>query len=465
MSHRAHAFGGLWSSRGAPVKQSAEQIVFVDNPDSTVTAIIQMRYVGASQKFAWVIPMPGTPTVGVSSNTVFQRLDAATAPQYWLEVGDGGLLPDGGVAAKCIQQDDSDAALDAGAATDGSDATAPVSVMDQGSVGPYDYVNIKVDPNLSDPSKVATRWLTTNGYDLTRIDGTVLRPYLKDGLNLLAFKLSDGKDVGAVRPVILTYESKLPMIPIRPTAVAAQDHMGIQVWVIGPSQAVPDNYKSLVINDALIDWLTAQKYVNGTLPAGGAGPFGPKIRKPSNYDAIVIAAAHEAGGQGFVTELGGPASQYRDKVWSALDDQQVTTISKQSYADGIDAILTANSSFGSWDGWKDAILGATTLPAGVAIDEFGRNPERYRGVAKVDTAKFFHLLDTTVIKPVADTAAMLYRAPYLTRLYGTMSSNEMTVDPAFNYNSDIAQENSLNITKKIIKCIQPRSEVESPWPL
>ena len=31
--------------------------------------------------------------------------------------------------------------------------------------------------------------------------------------------------------------------------------MGIQVWVIGPSQAVPANYKSLVINDALIDWI------------------------------------------------------------------------------------------------------------------------------------------------------------------------------------------------------------------
>ena len=78
----------------------------------------------------------------------------------------------------------------------------------------------------------------------------MLSPYLRDGLNLLAFKLTKGTDVGAIRPVILTYESKLPMIPIRPTSVAAHDDMGIQVWVFGPSQAVPDNYKSLVLNEA-----------------------------------------------------------------------------------------------------------------------------------------------------------------------------------------------------------------------
>ena len=44
---------------------------------------------------------------------------------------------------------------------------------------------------------------------------------MSGGLNLLAFKLTSGTDVGAIRPVTLTYESKLPMIPIRPTAVAA----------------------------------------------------------------------------------------------------------------------------------------------------------------------------------------------------------------------------------------------------
>jgi hypothetical protein len=470
MSHPAHACGGFWCSQTAPVNQAAEEIIFVDNPDSTVTAIIQIKYVGPSQKFAWVIPMPGKPTVDVSSNTAFQRLDNATAPQYRLEVTVEGM---------CMQQYYPTAfgntatgasAPQAGAAMDSKSA---VTVIDMGSVGPYDYTTIAVDPSLAgkDAAKVATDWFTANGYDLTTLDSAVLSPYLNDGLNLLAFKLTKGTDTGAIRPVVLTYESKLPAVPIRPTAVAAQDDMGIQIWVVGPSQAIPDNYKSLVINEALIDWLSGPQYMTGTLPATGPGAlkpvggpgFYPYSQKPSNYDAVVTAAANEAGGQGFVTELGAKSADYKDLVWSSMDDQTFAMISSQSYADGIDAIFMANQYYRGWDGWKDAIQGATTLPAGVTIDEFGRNPDMYRGTAKVDTTMFFKLLNEKVVKPVADTAMMMVKAPYLTRLYSTMSSDEMTVDPAFNYNAELADVSNVHTAKQFIECSPNLYPYDAPW--
>jgi hypothetical protein len=458
MSHRAYAFGGVWSQT-APVKQAGEEVIFVDNPDSTVTAIVRIKYEGSSPNVAWVIPVPGKPTVGVSSTTVFQRLDAATAPQYWLEVT---------VEGTCKKQNDGGAPSPAeagasGPASPADTAATSVTTIDQGSMSPYDFVDIAVDPTLSDPAKVATDWLTTNGYDLTHLESKVLGPYLRAGLHLLAFKLTKGADVAAIRPVILTYQSKLPMIPIRPTSLAAKGDTGIQVWVIGPSQAVPDNYRSLVINQALIDWLSAEKYAAGTLPVGGVGPFGPHVNKPSNYDAVVTAASREAGGQGFVTELGGPASQFRDKVWSSVDDHEFQMISHQHYADGIDAIFAAHHRFGGWDGWRDAVQGATTLPAGVTIDEFDLYPDRYRGLAKVDTAKFFQLLDKKVVKPVADTAAMFYRAPYLTRLYSTMRSDEMTVDPEFDYNADLAQVSNVQIAAQLIQCSPKLNQEDAPW--
>jgi hypothetical protein len=459
MSRRAWAFGGLWSSQGAPVQQAGEEIIFVDNPDSTVTAIVRVKYEGSSPNVAWVIPVPGKPTVGISSTTVFQRLDAATAPQYWLEVT---------VEGACMKGDDAEAAPGTEASASGAESPAssagtPVTTIDQGSMGPYDYLDIAVDPTLSDPGQVATTWLTTHGYDLTHLESKVLGPYLRNGLHLLAFKLTKSTSVRAIRPVILTYESKLPTIPIRPASLGAHGDTSIQVWVIGPSQAVPDNYKSLVINDALIDWSTGQRYAAGTLPVGGVGPFGPYVNKPSNYDAVVTAASREAGGQGFVTELGGPASQFRDKVWSSVDDHEFAMISRQHYQDGIDAILAAQRRFGSWDGWADAIQGATTLSAGVTVDEFGRSPDRYRGQAKVDTAKFFQLLDKKVVKPVADTAAMFYRAPYLTRLYSTMRPDEMTIDPAFNYNADLAQVSNVHIATQFIQCSLTLHQDDAPW--
>ena len=266
IGHRAYADGGVRSPEAVPVHRAAEEIILVDNPDPTITAIIQLRSVGPSQRFAWVVPVPGKPAVGVSSNAVFQRLDAATAPEYWVEVTVEGM---------CMHRDDADAALDGSgpglgslesqvaadtvsanvpdpnanighpvAVSSGANGTpsahhamAPVVVIDHGSVGPYDYVNVQVDPTWIDPTKVATDWLTMHGYDLTSLDPQVLRRSLKDGLHLLAFKLTHDTDVGAIRPVVLTYESKLPVIPMAPTAAGAR---GIQAWVIGPSQAVPD---------------------------------------------------------------------------------------------------------------------------------------------------------------------------------------------------------------------------------
>ena len=163
---------------------------------------------------------------------------------------------------------------------------SPVSVLAAGSVGPYDYQVIMVNPANSDPAMVAIEWLTANGYDVGALGPDVLRPYLRDNLNLLAFKLSKNKMAGSIRPVMLTYNSDHPMIPIRPTAVAANDDMGILVWVLGSGRAVPTNYKTLELNEAVIDW------------------FNPAMV----YNDVVAAAADEAGGQGFVTELAQPTA-------------------------------------------------------------------------------------------------------------------------------------------------------------
>ncbi|HKP61319.1 MAG TPA: DUF2330 domain-containing protein [Polyangiales bacterium] len=445
LTQQVHAFGGLWSAQNA-VKQASEKILFVDNPDSTITAIVQIDYAGPAEKFAWLVPVPGEVKLAVSSATVFQRLDAATAPEYWLEVSlDQTCDADAAYPS-------SDVGSETGGATSEPDSTAAtVEVIAEGVVGPYDYVNLAVDAAAEEPAKVATDWLRANGFDVTGMEAK-LGPYLEEGLHVLAFKLSQGSDVGAIRPVMLTYERELPMIPLRPAAVAAQAELGIQVWIVGPSQAVPANYKSLVINDARIDWLSARKFRHGTLPAGGVGPFGPIVSKPSNYQALVSAAANEAGGQGFVTELGGPARQYRDMLWSGVDGDAYTSISTQSYEDGIDAIVAALAAYAGWDGLKDAIAGGAVLPEGVTIEEFARAPEEYRDQARVNTAKFLQLLDERVVRPVIDAGALLHNAPYLTRLFTAISADEMTLDPVFAYNGDLAQVGNVHIARQATGC-------------
>src|SRR5262245_31404209 len=80
----AQACGGLFCNSAAPVNQAAERIVFVENGDGTVTSVIEIQYQGPSESFSWVLPVPGTPEVGVSSTTALDRLQAASNPQYSL---------------------------------------------------------------------------------------------------------------------------------------------------------------------------------------------------------------------------------------------------------------------------------------------------------------------------------------------------------------------------------------------
>ena len=243
----ASACGGFFCDNSAPVVQQAERIIFVKNADGSVTAVVQIQYTGPSERFAWVLPVPGTPEVGVSSNQVFNALSAGTAPSYVLNTTIEGTcrtsgFADGGVAA------DSSLAVDAA-----SDSGSAVTVVDEGSVGPFDWVLISLDASAPDPADAAVTWLMDNSYDVAPSGRELLGPYLADGMNLIAFRLSKQATAGEIQPIRLTYDAPYAMIPIKLTVVATQPDMPVFVWVPGEGRAVLTNYLSLRLNDALIN--------------------------------------------------------------------------------------------------------------------------------------------------------------------------------------------------------------------
>ncbi len=284
-----------------------------------------------------------------------------------------------------------------------------------------------------------------------------------NGMNLLAVRLSKQASVGSIRPIRLTYESDSPMIPIRPTAVAANQDMGILVWVLGSSRAVPLNYKTLELNEALIDWFNPQQ----------------------SYNDVIIAAANETGdGQGFVTEQ---ARRTSDPVFGDISDvlfpeRYIITEYRTSADARSDAALIADVAtrfaifnqfaftgpFGgaapdqgqvSLDGVADVLTRNLTLPAGVAVsdviasplcyfDEFvtqdtfyceGRPaPAERISLTGFDRTAFMTDVENLVILPIEETVRLFVDMPYMTRFYTTLSADEMTVDPAFAINSDLS---------------------------
>lgn len=440
----AHACGGFFCNNSQPVNQAAERIVFSHGSDGTVTAVIQIQYQGPSEDFAWMLPVAGDPDVQVSSDAAFMRLQNATNPQYQLTTTIEGTCGSGGLRGV---PGSASGGADAGASFDSDGGAPPVTVVNQGAVGPYDYVVISVDPAATDPADVAVTWLQDNGYDVSDFGREVLRPYLEGGMNLLSFRLSKGNDAGSIRPVMITFGSGLPSIPIRPTAVAATDDMGVMVWVLGAERAVPANYLSLELNEALINWLNPN----------------------SNYNDVVTRAANEAGGQGFVTEMAGPASPLADTIFSSWEQENWDRVSTSDWTGQEGTLLNdVVAQFATLDGMRDVIADTVPIPTGVTLEQLLACVSCYydysvSDIAGFEPAAFIAAMQSEVIEPMARTRALFEARPYMTRLYTTMSADEMTMDPVFDFNGDLGDYSNVHNAERIIECSPSLDMSEAPW--
>ncbi|MBK9941800.1 MAG: DUF2330 domain-containing protein [Kouleothrix sp.] len=266
----AWACGGLFCTT-IPTDQAAERIIFAVNAGaSTIDAYVQINYTGSPDQFAWVVPVPNPPTLGVVDMPLFTELDQLTQPNYIAPP-----LPD-----TC-------AIPMPAASSDGG-----VNVLGQGSVGPYDYAVV----GSSDPQALV-QWLRSNGYQITPPMEPLVAVYVQEKMDFLAMKLQPDKGTQDIQPIKMTYRSTKPMIPLRLTAVAANPDMGVLTWVLAQSQAEPENYKVMrVANDEIVFSLFSG----------------------NNYPALVSQHADEAGGRAFITEYAGPTSALRASD-SALD--------------------------------------------------------------------------------------------------------------------------------------------------
>ncbi len=454
----ADACGGFFCNTTQPVNQAAERIIFADNDDNTVTAVVQIMYQGPSQHFAWVLPVPGSPQVDVSATQAFDRLQQVTNPVYRLNTTVEGDCKSDGKLAFPTAGADASAGANNGAPNEG---VPPVQVVNSGHVGPYDYTTISVDNHSDDPAQAAIDWLSTNNYDVSALGKQTLRPYLEDGMNLLAFRLSKDSDSGDIRPIRITYDAELPMIPIKLTAVAANDDMGVLVWVLSHHRAVPANYKALRLDEAAINWLN---------PA-------------NNYGDVVTRAANEADGQGFVTELAWPTDQplpaptqfaqsvnLSDVIFTPDEVDAWQAIQHQDWTHREGDLLQRALAFRQLDGFVEVVDATVPLPDGTSAEQFVQAPYQASGlldrsdIADFDPQSFIQQLKMQVIDPIQKTQDLFDTHDYLTRLYTTMSAAEMTLDPMFDFNADLGDDSNVHVADQVIECgDQEYTRAEAPW--
>jgi hypothetical protein len=445
----ASACGGFFCSQQQPVNQAAERIIFADNGDGTITAVIQIMYEGPSESFSWLLPISTVPQgadLGLASDIAFTRLQFATNPQFNLTTRVEGTCRGSSPAAAtptvggAIRETCSDNPLLAGCAAPDANGN-PVNVEASGVVGAFEWSVISVDPAVADPSVPALEWLAQNGYDVPPEGAGLIAPYLADGMYLLALRLTKGSDTGSIRPIKLTYAAEAPMIPIKLTAVAANRDMGVMTWALSSSRAVPYNYNALELNEARVNWFNAS----------------------ANYDQVVSEAADAAGGQGFVTEFAGPSSLLANVVWQDGEEQDWQGVRNATYAGFSDIFQALFQRYQAYNGFWDAVRRAVTLDEGLSFDDFRVCPGCYSSQVTFSPTQLFQAIETDVIEPLRSVQEMIDRAPYTTRLYTTMSAAEMTVDPVFLFNPDLPELSNVHQAERVIECDRDFYDFEAPW--
>ena len=417
---RVIACGGFFCQL-VPINQAGEQIIFRQDGDM-VTAVVLIQYAGEASDFSWVVPVPGIPELSTGSDLVFSPLELATRPQFTLETT-GAACPDNSRGFFFGPF------LDAGSA-DIEDSG--VDILQTLTVGPFDVQIIRSD----DATALAT-WLEDNDYDLSDRGSELIAPYVEEGMNFVALRLQQDRGVGDLQPLIMRYVTQEPMIPIRLTAVAAQPDMGIIVWLLGDARAVPLNYLHVTPNYTRLNWY-----------AGNQNAY-------ASYQGLITAAMNEAGGQGFATDFAGRSPELIAQLpaVSTFTDEltRLSAIARDSevIAAAVGGFVFPQSKV------LEILRRELPLPAGEGEFVY-RIPELLEELFPVELAAarsaLILELNASVTDPLIETLAVFDGDPYITRLYTTLSPEEMTLDPTFSFNPDLGDQARERRAKLTMSC-------------
>ena len=406
-----------------PVVQAGERIAFAID-SGQVTAHIQIQYAGAAGDFGWLLPLPSLPKLELGNDEVFNQLIATTQPKYEMtKVFNGNCQFNNRLNGL------SGAAPNAPGTGKGvDDQSQPSPLVIQSSVGPYTYAVLKADSK-----QAMLDWLAQNHYFVPVGTDDVVAPYVHPGAFFLALKLRPGNASGDLQPVVVHYASDLPMIPIVLSSVAAQKNMGIQVWMLGAARAIPRNYYHTVINDAEIDWLTAgQNYNDVIIRAAGESPkHHTFVTEYAGSSSVMKNLLNAPGRFGNADELRaqhdpGLFASYMSQHGFPFDAQVVAILQKYiPFPSGISAMgVTAPQYYQQLGYW----LGQYRK----------QNPQAFAGYDfTFDPAPVTDDLESRVVMPTLAAGALFDQFPYLTRLYTTLSPEDMNADPVFSFNPDL----------------------------
>jgi hypothetical protein len=449
----AHACGGTFcdlpppNQPPMPVDQSGENVLFVVE-NGRVEAHVQIQYTGNPERFAWVVPMPKKPKITAGSQRLFENLLQSTVPTFQVQgafasnCGNSRFSDGGGVGCGATSESTADEAAfapgRANGAAGGSGQPSGPEVIGRASVGSYETVTLS-----GGSADELLTWLNENNYLVPDGTSKFLADYLEQQFVFVAIKLTAGAGLNEIHPLTFSYDGDEPCVPLKLTAVAATEDMGVRTFFLGSERFAPKNYKHVVVNDLRFDWTAATGRVSNNM--GPALPGQQPAARQINYNEVISEAVDSplTNGRAFVTEYAGassivPGTGIADTRWNSTPFKTATASQALNLLRSQGLLECTGSSASSTCTSPSPLLFpllAQTLPV-----PLGANPANYyacitcfsEGEPESWSGEYFALeLEERIFGPARHAEDILRKNPYLTRMFTTISPAEMVEDPEF----------------------------------
>jgi hypothetical protein len=281
-----------------------EKMLLAVSPTQS-TLYDEIEYSGSPSSFAWVLPIRGTVTVGLSADVLFQSIDTLTATQ--INPPPSSCPQPNCSGGGCASSSKSGSASFAGDTNGGN----TVQVLKQSTVGPYDTVQLH-----STDASALDGWLTQNGFDIPVAVQPILGAYVSEGFDFLAMKLSPGQGVQAMRPVRVTTAGAGLSLPLRMASIGTGAITGITIWIVADGRYEPHNFQTFYIPTSSLvwDWSSSSSNYTTLRAAQEASFHNAAWELESSFDLSVnvITNVILAGGQYTGYSAGPPGEAAQD---------------------------------------------------------------------------------------------------------------------------------------------------------
>jgi hypothetical protein len=239
---RASACGGCFHPVTTPSAVTGHRMAFAISETRTVLWD-QFQYAGAPEDFSWVLPVRPGSYLEESTDAWFEALDAVTQVRVTSpELNCAEAAGDGGCG--CASSAES-ASLDRG----GSLANDDVTVVHEGTVGPYQTVTLR-----SENPDALTNWLNENGYVIPADIEPVIEAYVSEGYDFVALQLRPGQGVRQMTPVRVITPGGEGRLPLRMVAAGVGESVDIVLYVITESRSQMPDLHEVSVSEADLVW-------------------------------------------------------------------------------------------------------------------------------------------------------------------------------------------------------------------